>query len=802
MSKNNSKKCGKILVNKEKIGYDEKVHMNWTILPSESPKHDIDRMREYFANQGYTRIEILGQNFMANSSRKFYDDEWVLRELGQNFLDANRAYPRTINGVEISVSQANAGNKHLSITGNWSFKDPTHLIVMGSEKDNVNDAGGNGAGIKQTAAILLQHNDNCEFHINGEGWKVEYKKVTKADIPELEREPWIIACLKNTTNTGTCSYEVTLPESHSLFTATDRIHDMFVCDENSFLQNPDFVSEKLTIKWPKNKDEIGRLFIAGQVTPYTEEQNRWWEEVKVTARWPGPKGVSMAISDVDAIEKQRTLDRWKKSTEDLFTLITEATRGLSHEEYIQLITGSEHIWAGDQSAIYSWDKEGYMGILVCAVTHLENVEPPFNIMELFPNKKYITCSRNKELNKKLEKQGYIICPCHFAKLQMPKAEDVAGIEGMADVYSPNIREYDLEFHGAYIYHKESNFKNWSQYWSAWRNIWLWKKKRNVYTHEQILSDEHTEIRVKNQDVQNIRDMIGYGLARGWLKSPCFLLTEKKMITFGYDQKSWLIMRVMDREWENTDMPWIYLSTDQSLSEKDLSYEKKKKSLSPLLMTTLTALFLLGSGTVMLQKTEKGRNIWRKIDEIVHAGPAEVTMITTQDKIESLIAECNNYKITPSKSESLLIQRAYQKEQADGIANMKVIENPPEAMKKRLNSMVAYCALITGVEVKVPFFIYQWDGFKWVNMGRKSIWIHEELLKGSFFHAFPTFLHEMAHMYGEWHNADFRAALQSFFSKSIQTYDIILKKQVKNEDLTDMEKLMLRQVNIWEQNEVK
>lgn len=127
-------------------------------------------LQYFFRERGIDTHPIATDSFL-DKSRDEYNSAWLTRELVQNFVDHNPQAPGTLNGVRFTSEDLPNGGKRFRIEGDWPFTDPTGVLSPHSEKpEDMNTAGGNGIGLKQTAIRFLRDFGVKRFEIDGEGW--------------------------------------------------------------------------------------------------------------------------------------------------------------------------------------------------------------------------------------------------------------------------------------------------------------------------------------------------------------------------------------------------------------------------------------------------------------------------------------------------------------------------------------------------------------------------------------------------------------------------------------------------------
>lgn len=136
----------------------------------------------FYRLKGIDAHPIATDRFL-DKSRDEYNAAWLTRELVQNFVDHNPQHPGTLDGVRFTQEPLRSGGMRFRIEGDWPFEDPTGVLSPHSDKpEDMNTAGGNGIGLKQTAIRFMRDFGVQRFEINGEGWSTNYRLAKAEDV--------------------------------------------------------------------------------------------------------------------------------------------------------------------------------------------------------------------------------------------------------------------------------------------------------------------------------------------------------------------------------------------------------------------------------------------------------------------------------------------------------------------------------------------------------------------------------------------------------------------------------------------
>ncbi len=407
----------------------------------------------FYKLKGVDAHPIATDSFL-DKSRDQYNAAWLTRELVQNFVDHNPEHPGTLDGVSFTSDELLKGGKRFRIEGNWPFEDPTGVLSPHSQKpEDMNTAGGNGIGLKQSAIRFMRDFGVQRFEIDGEGWSTNYRLAKAEDVnSEWETIPgqvplhkvkhdWLVADIKEAPRTGRNAYviETSNPE---VMKALEQLPSLGVSSENPYLQNMDYRNKFGAIKWlakaQESEPKRGRLFINGQVMNYKEKGT--------TAEdyWVGPESVTLQLNNVNY---KMSVDRPPVNSFELSRYIDEMINAMSKDEMVDQLKRSEHLWAGHVESTYVTDRPG-----ACVVVEKIARTLPYKGYERrewqqhFEGKNYIAWDRgvSESQIRELEKKGYIICPGFLEQVGMSSASSKLSTAEAASNEVPQVPQHKRE----------------------------------------------------------------------------------------------------------------------------------------------------------------------------------------------------------------------------------------------------------------------------------------------------------------------------------------------------------------------
>lgn len=408
----------------------------------EMPEGDVGLAER--ANPGWRVICL--ESFMYKS-RNSYPLTWLVREIVQNFTDANAKEPGTLNGVNFEIEDSPSGAAIITITGEWPFTDHGNLTTFGSAKtdESVASAGGNGIGLKQTVLRLMRDFDVNDFKVTGEGWEVSYK-MTSAEAAG-SKQGALMARANKSDNKGRNTYRIETQDPE-VIEAFKQFKNLGVCDDNEYLKDMHFKSKFGGIKWlpiaampvdpdgkEKFKAEKGRLFMNGQIFRYEEnsfeKNDDFWGELS---------GVSVQLNNVNY---PMTLDRPPINRYQLDSLMHGLVQHMKKGECLQNLIDSEHLWTNLEYKKYNYDKPTCFNVINEIVDLLSRWR--FTVddyEEAFGSKKFLCkdFDLTDEQHARLKGEGYTLCPDFFGKIHMPKASALFSDVEMAARTKPDVHK--------------------------------------------------------------------------------------------------------------------------------------------------------------------------------------------------------------------------------------------------------------------------------------------------------------------------------------------------------------------------
>ena len=409
---------------------------------------------DYYRENGQEVHPVATDSFL-NKSRNEYNPAWLARELVQNFVDHNPQHPGTLDGVGFTEEDLEDGKKRFTITGNWAFGDPTGILSPHSEKrTDMNTAGGNGIGLKQTAIRYLRDFNVNRFEIQGENWDVNYRLAKAEEVnngwqtnhpnqnqPYKLKHDWLIADIRESENTQKSVYVIETDNTDTI-ASVEQFPTLGVSTENPYLQDMSYQNKKGGIKWlPKGdltEKPRGRLFINGQVMNFKQKGD------SMQNYWVGPEFVTIQLNDVNY---KMSIDRPPVATHELGTYLNEMTEQMSKEDLIDQLRQSEHIWAGAADSGYGSDRLGAYVVIEKIVSKLQWTSgyDKSEFSQLFSDK-YLALDRkiSEQQIGELEEKGYVLCPSYFTKIGMPEASSRLNPVEKASNETPAYSQYKVE----------------------------------------------------------------------------------------------------------------------------------------------------------------------------------------------------------------------------------------------------------------------------------------------------------------------------------------------------------------------
>ena len=136
---------------------------------------------------------------------------------------------------------------------------------------------------------------------------------------------------------------------------------------------------------------------------------------------------------------------------------------------------------------------------------------------------------------------------------------------------------------------------------------------------------------------------------------------------------------------------------------------------------------------------------------------------------------------------------------DRVEDFNIVTNPDKSSLAQLAILRTYLELTTDLHIASDIFIFEGKGALGVNLGKKAIGVHVEMLKQPFFKAMGTFVHENAHSNprAKQHGNIFIQTQEALFSRMSEKLDGIAERATKGQPLSSQEKALLDLENQWD-----
>lgn len=420
-----------------------------------------DRIRWFAQRERLANTVPVATDAFINRSKNEYSAPWLSREIVQNFIDANREHPGTLDGVTIErkeISDSN-GAVRFTITGQWPFEDYTGLISLHSQKDEgveKKSAGGNGIGLKQTVLRYLRDFGVRRFEVRGDGWDVKYgmlpaervnasiatavKKAGREDTPEAMRHDWLVGEVHKTENRSSTSYVIETDNPEVIATLSS-LRDVGAGKENRFLKDPDFENSHGRIKWIPAKEggQQGRLYINGQVMHY-ESKGKSPETY-----WDASRFVTIQLNNVDY---RMSIDRPPVTNFDLQKYTRSMVEAMTGEQLMDQLRRSKPIWSELPDDIFSHEAANVLldeMVRSLTIRHKDAFKAN-EYATVFGSEKLLTRDTTLTVQQEqdLRDRGYLLCPRFFSRLGMPLASSRLNAFEAAAQQRPDIFKADRE----------------------------------------------------------------------------------------------------------------------------------------------------------------------------------------------------------------------------------------------------------------------------------------------------------------------------------------------------------------------
>jgi len=501
-------------------------------------------------------VQPIATDQFMDKSKDTYNPAWLGRELIQNFLDANDQHPYSLNGVTIQESNGKAWKKIFSIAGDWPFKDPTGIVSLHSEKSqDRSTAWWNGIGLKQVALRLLRDYGVSRFEVEGEKWKVKYGLAEAENlnswidendgIDEKMKHDWLVGKLEQTRNTWKCTYTIET-DNEEVIAALRSLWDLWVWEQNTFLQNPDFTNKKWALKWLTPEEE-GRLFINGQVMNFKSQ----WETAEDYWKWP--EWVTLQLNDIDY---KMSIDRPPLKPYEMKSYMEDFIESMSVQDCIKQLQNAKHIWEAESDTWGFSDRKWSFVVIEKLVDRLRGDSEYSNntFTTHFPNDQYLAIERSTTPSQmeELSKQWFILCPQYFADIWMPKASTKLDSLDVASNEKPSkpgdAMEKVAQESWMYVAYQKLQFGNVWEYFQHMKTLGISLTEREDrkgsfrLTLSEVIDKDILFHRLDTQNNSNqrklyeLRWMIAYGLQNN-IFTTVFISTGEYVSTFTLDYDS-------------------------------------------------------------------------------------------------------------------------------------------------------------------------------------------------------------------------------------------------------------------------
>lgn len=138
-------------------------------------------------------------------------------------------------------------------------------------------------------------------------------------------------------------------------------------------------------------------------------------------------------------------------------------------------------------------------------------------------------------------------------------------------------------------------------------------------------------------------------------------------------------------------------------------------------------------------------------------------------------------------------------EGDVVNDFEIVVSPQGRELAQLGLLKTFVEIATGMEVRNDLFLYEGTGVRGINLSQKAIGLHRALTKAGFGEALGTFGHEVAHNVpeAEDHGIEFRHAMQSIFTTTIEKFADISGRALEGEPLSGEERVLLDIRKQWE-----
>lgn len=130
-------------------------------------------------------------------------------------------------------------------------------------------------------------------------------------------------------------------------------------------------------------------------------------------------------------------------------------------------------------------------------------------------------------------------------------------------------------------------------------------------------------------------------------------------------------------------------------------------------------------------------------------------------------------------------------------DFEIVMDPEERQLIQLGMLRAYVAFVTDAQFNNDFLLFRGSGTRAINIDKKAIGFHEELLKQEFGKTVMSALHEVAHNEVSNHGPQFISMLQALTARAQERLLSVIEKQSRGEQLDETEQIIQAIYQEWE-----
>lgn len=415
-----------------------------TVLPKLGVTPSEEEIIQLYAAARGLRIKAVACTTALKVSKEQYPIPWIGRELIQNFTDHNPGDNKgTLNGVEFKEEQLSDGYSRFTITGHWPFYKYTGLESLHTDKpEGIENAGGNGFGVKQTAIRMMRDLDVRRFEVQGYNWDFNYGVLSAHEVnsfllsqgliteeQKLEFD-WVIRTVEDVEPREDCHYiiETNNPE---LIEALRNMPELGVSDSNPRMEGLEVIRNGSGIKiLPLSEEgefQIGSLFMNGQIHRCANERDR------TADFWGGLERVVLVLKDHKGVKI--SLDRPEVSAQEIGNHAKHLLNQLTSKELVELLESTKHLWGKTKNETWPEDRLACHAIINSILETLcyqrfdgETREELSAFTAGLIEGKYVLPdgfhAPSQSQSKKAHNEGFTLLPRYFSKLSLPKISEI------------------------------------------------------------------------------------------------------------------------------------------------------------------------------------------------------------------------------------------------------------------------------------------------------------------------------------------------------------------------------------------